>query len=55
MAEALGLTTAAEGIETVEQLAAVRALGCQLGQGFLFARPLAPDAFAELLARDPRW
>jgi EAL domain-containing protein (putative c-di-GMP-specific phosphodiesterase class I) len=55
MAEALGLTTAAEGIETPEQLEAVRHLGCHLGQGFLFSRPLEPDAFEALLRRRPRW
>jgi EAL domain-containing protein (putative c-di-GMP-specific phosphodiesterase class I) len=31
----------AEGIETLEQLALVRSHGCQQGQGFLLARPLA--------------
>jgi EAL domain-containing protein (putative c-di-GMP-specific phosphodiesterase class I) len=37
MARALGLQTVAEGIETREQL---RALGCDLGQGYLLARPM---------------
>jgi EAL domain-containing protein (putative c-di-GMP-specific phosphodiesterase class I) len=55
MAEALGLTTAAEGIETTEQLDAVRQLGCDWGQGFLFARPLPPDEFEALLRRRPTW
>lgn len=49
LATGLGLSTVAEGIETAEQLAAVRALGCDLGQGFLFSRPLTEaDATAHL-------
>jgi EAL domain-containing protein (putative c-di-GMP-specific phosphodiesterase class I) len=37
----LGFVTVAEGIETAEQAAAVRRLGCQLLQGFLLGRPMA--------------
>ncbi len=37
----LGLRTVAEGVETEAQRAALAALGCDLGQGYLFARPLA--------------
>ena len=47
---ALALTTVAEGIEDVAQLARLRALGCQRGQGYLFARPMPPDAVANQLA-----
>lgn len=39
----LGLETVAEGIETQEQLDQLRALGCKLGQGYLFARPEPAD------------
>jgi diguanylate cyclase (GGDEF)-like protein len=49
MAHALGLQTVAEGIETVEQLTTVRELGCDLGQGFLFARPMPAVDLAPLL------
>jgi diguanylate cyclase (GGDEF)-like protein len=49
MATSLGLETLAEGIEHHEQLDHLRQLGCSLGQGFLFARPLEPEAVAELL------
>jgi diguanylate cyclase (GGDEF)-like protein/PAS domain S-box-containing protein len=45
----LGLRTVAEGVETAEQADALRAMGCPSAQGFLFARPLAPEAFAERL------
>ncbi|MDE0804216.1 MAG: EAL domain-containing protein, partial [Acidimicrobiales bacterium] len=34
----LGVDVIAEGIETDEQLAALRAMGCQLGQGYYFSR-----------------
>jgi EAL domain-containing protein (putative c-di-GMP-specific phosphodiesterase class I) len=51
LAQTLGLETIAEGIETAEQLATLRELGCQLGQGYLFARPLGPAAVDALLGR----
>jgi EAL domain-containing protein (putative c-di-GMP-specific phosphodiesterase class I) len=50
LAAALGLTAIAEGIETPTQAAALRALGCRLGQGFHFARPLERGALERLLA-----
>lgn len=49
MANALDLSCVAEGIETLEQLALVRAHGCQLGQGFLLDRPMSAEAFEALL------
>lgn len=49
MATSLGLETLAEGIEHDEQLDHLRQLGCSLGQGFLFARPIEPAAVSELL------
>jgi diguanylate cyclase (GGDEF)-like protein len=39
----LNLTVLAEGIETEAQLVALREFGCDLGQGYLFARPVAKD------------
>ncbi|MBI5104001.1 MAG: EAL domain-containing protein [Solirubrobacterales bacterium] len=54
MAFALGLDVVAEGIETEEQLRAVRRLGCGLGQGFLLARPLpAAEATELVVAAEP--
>jgi len=41
----LNMRIVAEGIETQAQLAAVTALGCQIGQGYLISRPLAANAF----------
>jgi diguanylate cyclase (GGDEF)-like protein/PAS domain S-box-containing protein len=43
LARGLGMTTLAEGIETEGELAFLRELGCQLGQGFLFSRPVPPE------------
>ncbi len=40
LAHALGLRTVADGIETTGQLAQLRALRCELGQGYYFSRPL---------------
>jgi diguanylate cyclase (GGDEF)-like protein/PAS domain S-box-containing protein len=44
----LGLSTIAEGIEAPQQRAMLHELGCTLGQGFLFARPLAPHEASQL-------
>lgn len=49
MARSLNLDTIAEGIELTEQLTELRAAGCQSGQGFLFAKPLASPALEALL------
>ncbi len=51
LAHSLGMTAVAEGVETVAQLDELRRLGCDLGQGYLFARPASGDAVAELLER----
>jgi diguanylate cyclase (GGDEF)-like protein/PAS domain S-box-containing protein len=42
----LSLGTVAEGIESPEQLAQLRELGCDVGQGYLLGRPAAPDSLA---------
>jgi EAL domain-containing protein (putative c-di-GMP-specific phosphodiesterase class I) len=44
LAEALGMSTTAEGIETVELATTLAALGCSSGQGYYFSKPLEPDA-----------
>ena len=49
LAGAMGLATVAEGIETPEQLRAVRELGCTRVQGYLFARPASAESVTELL------
>jgi diguanylate cyclase (GGDEF)-like protein len=52
LGNALGLTTVAEGIERVEQVEGLRFLGCPLGQGYLFSRPVRAAELARLLAHD---
>ena len=47
LADALGMSTTAEGIETVELATTLAALGCASGQGYYFAKPLEPDAALE--------
>jgi diguanylate cyclase (GGDEF)-like protein len=52
LAEMLELTVTAEGIETPEQEARLAELGCDLGQGFFFGRPLPADAAMSTLLHD---
>ena len=49
MARQLGLHVVAEGIEREEQVALLRSLHCESGQGYLFARPLDVDVATEIL------
>ena len=51
LANSIGVATVAEGVETQEQLDVLRVLGCTLGQGYLFSRPVAASEFALLLDR----
>jgi diguanylate cyclase (GGDEF)-like protein/PAS domain S-box-containing protein len=50
LAHALGLVAVAEGIESEGQLSSLQDFGCDLGQGYLFARPMPADQISELLA-----
>jgi EAL domain-containing protein (putative c-di-GMP-specific phosphodiesterase class I) len=49
LARVLGMDVVAEGIETREQYRLLRQMGCRFGQGFLFARPLSPEAITQML------
>jgi diguanylate cyclase (GGDEF)-like protein len=49
LADNLGLSVVAEGIETEDQLVLLQALGCGYGQGYLLARPMPADALEQLL------
>ncbi len=53
LAKNLGLRTIAEGIETNEQLEALKKLRCEEGQGYLFAKPMTADEFREFLTERP--
>lgn len=50
MGSALGLQVVAEGIENEEQRELLQSVGCTLGQGYLFARPLPPEEADTLVA-----
>jgi len=53
LARALGLGVTAEGVETVAQAAVLGGLGCDTGQGYLFARPLPAEEVAGLVGHGP--
>lgn len=50
LAQRLGMSVVAEGLETPDQLARVTAAGCDYGQGYLFGHPMPARAYAELVA-----
>ena len=52
LGHSLGMSTTAEGIETEEQLAAVREQGCNEVQGFLFSPPIDASAVIDLLKKE---
>lgn len=49
IARDMSLITVAEGIESDEQRRILTALGCNLGQGYLFSRPIPPSEFRRLV------
>jgi EAL domain-containing protein (putative c-di-GMP-specific phosphodiesterase class I) len=51
----MGLAIIAEGIEEQSEADILRQAGCELGQGYLFARPVPARAFAELLSSGAAW
>jgi len=51
IARSLGVETVAEGVETLEHAALLRELGCDLLQGYAFARPISFEGFSELAGR----
>jgi len=56
LAHTLGLDVIAEGIETELQLTQLRWLGCELGQGYYFSPPIAPQALiSQLESQMPHW
>jgi diguanylate cyclase (GGDEF)-like protein len=55
MARLLGQNTVAEGIETLDQLAVVRAQGCDYAQGYLFDKPMSQEAFGGLITSAHRY
>jgi diguanylate cyclase (GGDEF)-like protein len=55
LARKIGVPVIAEGVETPEQLALVRALECEFAQGYYFSHPLPPAEMSELLRSNPSW
>lgn len=53
MAESLGLETVAEGIEDVATLEKLKALGCDIGQGFYWSKPVSGDQLTDVLNQSP--
>jgi diguanylate cyclase (GGDEF)-like protein/PAS domain S-box-containing protein len=51
MAKRLGIKTVAEGVETHEQAEILKKSGCDMAQGYLFARPMPKAEFLEFIAR----
>jgi diguanylate cyclase (GGDEF)-like protein len=56
MAHGMGLDLLAEGVETLEQMDSLRRRGCELMQGYLFAKPMPKSEFEALMtAPDASW
>lgn len=53
IAHNMGMDVVAEGVETLEQLEWLRAIGCEYAQGFFFSRPVDMTAATELIASAP--
>jgi diguanylate cyclase (GGDEF)-like protein/PAS domain S-box-containing protein len=49
IANAIGISAVAEGVETADQVAGLKMLGCRVAQGYFFSRPLPAKEFNELL------
>jgi len=49
MAKGLNLGSIAEGVETEQQAQMLKDMGCSYAQGYLYSRPLSPEAFKNLL------
>ncbi len=55
IAQTMNMQVVAEGIETPEQLAQLRSLNCDFGQGFFFSKPLTAEKVIELITAGCRW
>jgi len=53
LGHSLSMHVVAEGVETVEQQQKLTQLGCDYGQGYLFAKPLTQEAVREFLRQNP--
>ncbi|MBN3897004.1 MAG: EAL domain-containing protein [Nostoc sp. NOS(2021)] len=55
IANSMGMSAIAEGVETQEQLAQLRSLNCNFAQGYLFSKPIEQQLVLKLLAAAPQW
>ncbi|MBW4423176.1 MAG: EAL domain-containing protein [Nostoc desertorum CM1-VF14] len=55
IANSMGMTAIAEGVETQEQLAQLRSFNCDFAQGYLFSKPIEQQLVLKLLAASPQW
>jgi EAL domain-containing protein (putative c-di-GMP-specific phosphodiesterase class I) len=55
LAHNLGMDVIAEGVETAEQLAQLRALKCERGQGYYFSEPVDAHKVSRLFGTKPIW
>lgn len=55
LAHHLGMDVVAEGVETKDQLAYLRLIGCEAAQGYFFSKPLNSELATELLSKYPEW
>ena len=49
------MDTISEGVETPQQLSQLKTLGCEFGQGYLFSKPLTPQAVELMLTEYPQF
>ena len=54
LAKTLGMDAISEGVETLQQLQQLKALGCEFGQGYLFSKPLPSIGVESMLAHYPK-
>jgi EAL domain-containing protein (putative c-di-GMP-specific phosphodiesterase class I) len=55
IANSMGMSAIAEGVETQEQLVQLRNLNCDFAQGYLFSKPIEEQLVLKLLATAPQW
>ncbi|MBD2726939.1 EAL domain-containing protein [Nostoc sp. FACHB-892] len=55
IANSMGMSAIAEGVETQEQLAQLRSFNCDFAQGYLFSKPIEQQLVLKLLAASPQW
>ncbi|WP_374353581.1 putative bifunctional diguanylate cyclase/phosphodiesterase [Chitinimonas sp.] len=55
LARNLGMSVVAEGVETAEQLQALRDMACDFAQGYYFAKPLPAEVATKLISEKPCW